>query len=211
MSERMAGDSNRITKTGTTTIGLTTADGVVMATDMRASLGGRLVSNKNVQKVERVHPTAAVTMAGRVGGSQSFLQTLRTEARLYETQRGEPMSMEALSTLAANLLRNGPYVGVNPLLGGVDDDGYHVYELDSGGGAMTAEYAAQGSGMPFAYGVLEQEYVADLSNEEATQVAARAVQSAVERDTASGNGVFLANITADGIEITGHEAFDEVV
>src|SRR6056297_2691388 len=58
-------------KTGTTTVGLTTADGVVLATDMRASLGGRFVSNRDVQKVEQVHPRAALTMAGSVGGAQS--------------------------------------------------------------------------------------------------------------------------------------------
>jgi len=45
-------------KTGTTTVGIKTADGVVMATDMRASLGG-MVSSKDVQKVEEVHPPAA--------------------------------------------------------------------------------------------------------------------------------------------------------
>ena len=33
----------------------------------------------------------------------------------------------------------------------------------------------------------------DLSNDEATEIAARAVQSAVKRDTGSGNGVVLAD------------------
>ena len=46
--------------TGTTTVGLVAADGVVLATDRRASLGGRFVSNKDVVKVEQVHPTAPV-------------------------------------------------------------------------------------------------------------------------------------------------------
>lgn len=45
--------------TGTTTVGLTAVDGVVLATDRRASLGGRFVTNKRARKVEQVHPTAA--------------------------------------------------------------------------------------------------------------------------------------------------------
>ncbi|MEF8822399.1 MAG: hypothetical protein V5A52_08985, partial [Halovenus sp.] len=50
-------DEETVNKTGTTTIGIATENGVVIATDMRASLGGRFVSNKNVQKVEQIHPT----------------------------------------------------------------------------------------------------------------------------------------------------------
>ncbi|MFB6173422.1 MAG: proteasome subunit beta, partial [Halobacteriales archaeon] len=49
-------DLEGVNKTGTTTVGVSTADGVVLATDMRASLGGRFVSNKDVQKVEQIHP-----------------------------------------------------------------------------------------------------------------------------------------------------------
>jgi len=113
-------------KTGTTTVGLTTADGVVIATDMRASLAGRFVANKNVQKVEQVHPRAALTMVGSVGGAQSFIRTLRAEADLYEARRGEEISIEALMTLAGNLARGGPFFRIQPILGGVDEEGHHV-------------------------------------------------------------------------------------
>lgn len=49
-------------KTGTTTVGLRAEDGVILATDMRASLGN-MVSSKTVQKVEDIHPTGALTIA----------------------------------------------------------------------------------------------------------------------------------------------------
>nr|WP_276234815.1 archaeal proteasome endopeptidase complex subunit beta [Halosegnis sp. DT85] len=204
-------DLDNVNKTGTTTIGLTTPDGVVMATDMRASLGGRFVSNKDVQKVEQVHPTAALTMAGSVGGAQSFIQTIRAEANLYEARRGENMSMQALSTLCGNFLRGGPFFMVSPILGGVDSEGGHVFSLDPAGGVMRDDYTVTGSGMQMAYGVLEQEYTDDLSIDEARTVAARGIKSAVERDTGSGNGVFLAEITDAGVDIEGHKDFDEVL
>ena len=201
----------QVQKTGTTTVGLTTTDGVVLATDMRASLAGRFVSNRDVQKVEQVHPTAALTMAGSVGGAQSFIRTLRAEADLYEARRQEDMTMTGLSTLAGNLLRGGPFFLVSPLLGGVDDSGEYVYSIDPAGGVMADDYAVTGSGMQLAYGVLEQEYEDDLSNEAASSVAARAVQSATERDTASGDGIYLARITDEGVDIEGHKEFDELV
>lgn len=198
--------SDSVTKTGTTTVGLQTADGVVLATDRRASLG-RMVSSKNVIKVEQIHPTAALTIAGSVSAAQSLLRTLRAEVNLYEARRGEHMSITGLSTLAANLLRSGAFFIVQPVLGGVDDEGNHIYSLDPLGASMKEEYTVSGSGSQFALGVLEQQYDEEHSIEEAREVATRSIESAIERDTASGNGIAIATITEDGVEI---EDFDDI-
>ncbi|WP_408958435.1 archaeal proteasome endopeptidase complex subunit beta [Natrinema sp. 74] len=200
-----------VNKTGTTTVGITTDEGVVIATDMRASLGGRFVSNKNVQKVEQIHPTGALTLVGSVGGAQSFIQTLRAEVNLYESRRDETMNIDALATLAGNFARGGPFRAINPILGGVDEEGSHVYSIDPAGGVMADDYTVTGSGMQLAYGVLENEYEEGLTLSDARSAAARAVKSAVERDTGSGNGVFLAEVTGEGVEIQGHESFDDLL
>jgi proteasome beta subunit len=204
-------DDDVVTSTGTTTVGVATDDGVVIGTDMRASLGGRFVSNKDVQKVEPIHPTAAMTLVGSVGGAQSFIRSLRSEASLYETRRGEPMSIPALATMAGNYARGGPFRAINPILGGVDAEGSHVYSIDPAGGVVADDYTVTGSGMQVAYGTLEQYYEEGLSLDETRSVVARAVQSATERDTGSGNGVFLAEITSEGVEIQGYKDFDDVL
>ena len=204
-------DADAVTKTGTTTIGITTEDGVVIATDQRASLAGRFVANKDVKKVEQIHPTAAMTLVGSVGGAQSFISSLRAEVNLYETRRGEHMSMGALSTLAGNFLRGGPFFAISPILGGVDEEGAHVFSLDPAGGVLDDDYTVSGSGMQLAYGTLEQEYEDGLSNDEAIEVAAKGIQSAAERDTGSGNGIYVAEITEEGVDIHGHQEYDEVL
>ncbi|MFT4883724.1 MAG: proteasome beta subunit [Natronomonas sp.] len=205
------GEDETVNKTGTTTVGIATENGVAIATDMRASLGGRFVSNKDVQKVEQIHPTAALTLVGSVGGAQSFIRSLRAESSLYETRRGEPMNIEALATLAGNLARGGPFRAIRPILGGVDDEGSHVYSIDPAGGVMADDYTVTGSGMQLAYGVLENDYEAGLDIDAATTLSARAVEAAVERDTGSGNGVYLATVTDEGVDIRGHKDFDEVL
>ncbi|WP_262176930.1 archaeal proteasome endopeptidase complex subunit beta [Haloarcula laminariae] len=210
LPERSGGDTEKVNKTGTTTIGITTSEGVVIATDMRASLGGRFVSNKNVQKVEQIHPTAALTLVGSVGGAQSFIRSLRAEVNLYEARRGEDMSMQALSTLAGNFARGGPFFAINPILGGVDDDGHHVYSIDPAGGVMQDDYTVTGSGLTVAYGTLEDRYEDDMSNEKAKEVAAASIKAAAERDTGSGNGIYLADVTSDGVDINGYD-FDELL
>src|SRR6056297_3674067 len=184
LPDRSETDAEKVNKTGTTTIGITTSEGVVIATDMRASLGGRFVSNKNVQKVEQIHPTAALTLVGSVGGAQSFIRSLRAEVNLYEARRGEDISMSALATLAGNFARGGPFFAINPILGGVDEEGSHVFSIDPAGGVMKDDYTVTGSGLTVAYGSLESRYEDDLSMDEARVVAADAVNAAgVEIDT----------------------------
>lgn len=203
-----AATNGQLIETGTTTVALTAADGVVLAADRRASIGGgRFVSNKQTVKIEPVHPTAALTLSGAVGDLQSFVRTLRAEAALYERRRGERMSMRALSTLAGSILRTGPFMGAMPTLGGVDPvEGPQVFDVDGGGAVLSAPYVAGGSGMQLAYGVLEREFDPESSTDAASGVAARAVASALERDTASGNGLTLATVTDDGVTV---EAYDD--
>ncbi len=208
--QETAGTESDVTaKTGTTTVGIGTEAGVVIGTDQRASLGGRFVSNKNVQKVEQIHPTAALTLVGSVGGAQSFIRTLQAEVNLYEARRGEEMSMTALSTLAGNFARGGPFLAINPILGGVDDEGSHVYSIDPAGGVMEDDYTITGSGLTVAYGTLEDRYEEDMTNDEAQRAAAAGIKAAAERDTGSGNGIYVAEVTAEGVDISDYD-LDEI-
>jgi proteasome beta subunit len=200
----------QVAETGTTVVGVTTDDAVVMAADRRASVGGgRFVANKRVQKVEQVHPTAAAALSGAVGHIQHYGRVLRAESALYEDRRGEEMSMTSLSTLSGNVLRSSPLY-VTPLLGGVDAEGPALFGLDGGGGVLGDEYAAGGSGMQVAYGALERGYEPGLSVPEARSLAARAIDGASERDTASGNGFTVATVTDEGVDVDEFDAPEEV-
>ncbi|QDX40604.1 proteasome subunit beta [Salarchaeum sp. JOR-1] len=196
-------------ETGTTVVGVAAGESVVLAADRRASIGGRVVTNKHVRKVEPVHPTAAAALSGTVGHLQQFVRLLRAETRLYADRRDTAPSMTALSTLAGNVLRNAG-LQVSPLLGGVDDTGGHVFEVDGAGGVLRDTYAAGGSGMQLAYGALEDAYRDDLTTEDARAVAASAVGSASERDTASGNGVTVATVTREGVQVDEYAGAGEV-
>ncbi len=203
-------DSDVVTKTGTTTIGIAATDGVVIATDRRASLGGRFVSNKNIVKVEKIQPRTAMTLVGSVGGAQDFIKQLRAEASLYEARRRKDMRVEEISNLASNFARRGPFAAINPIVGGLDDTGSHVFTIDPAGGCIEDDYAVTGSGMQVAHGKLEDEYYDDITVEESRAIAGRAIQAAAERDTGSGNGLALCTITEDDLEIEKYEDYDIV-
>lgn len=192
-------------ETGTTIVGLRADEGVVMAADRRMSLGGAFATNKDVQKVEQVHPTGAMAISGTVGPAQELLQQLRAESGLYAARRGQPMSVDALARTAGHLVRGRP---VQPLLGAVDDTGGHVFELDGGGSVVEDAYAAGGSGMQLAYGALERAGLdAGTPNRESARAAVTAaVAASNERDTASGDGCTVAVVTRDGVEV---DVFDD--
>jgi len=196
-------------KTGTTTVGLEVDGGVILGTDMRASFGS-MVSSKTVQKVEQVHPHGAITISGSVSPAQALIRSLQSEVDLYGIRRGKEMSMQALATLVGNFLRSGGFFIVVPILGGVDHEGPHVYSYDAIGGVMKDKYTVSGSGSQFALGLLEQEYEENMSLEEGRTVAMRALLSAMERDVNSGNGINLAEVTHEGVEIDRYHDLEEL-
>ena len=81
------------------------------------------------------------------------------------------------------------------LIVGVDDEGGHVYSIDSAGGSIPDAYCATGSGSPYMYGVLEDGFKPNMSEAEALKLAARALHASGQSDAASGNGMDLAVIT----------------
>tara|TARA_B100001750_G_scaffold41759_1_gene30448 strand:+ start:289 stop:915 length:627 start_codon:yes stop_codon:yes gene_type:complete len=182
-------------KTGTSTLGICFDGGVVVGADHRATMG-HFVANKNVQKLFSIADNIALTTAGLVGHAQVLSRVLAAEIAIYEMKRGGQMKVEAAATLTANILGGRPY-WVQLLIAGVDQEGGHVYSIDSAGGSIADTYCATGSGSPYMYGVLEDQYKDGMNEKQALQVAAKALSASAQRDAASGNGMDLCVITRD--------------
>lgn len=190
---------------GTTTIGMVCNDGVVLASERRASLG-RLIASKTAKKVHQIDDTIALTMAGSVGDAQRLVRIIRAESNLYKLRREEPMTVEATATVMSNIISGQTFPPmVQLIVGGVDESGPHIYSLDPGGGVLEETMLATGSGSPMAYGVLEDAFEEGISVEEGKDVAIRALRSAIARDSASGDGFDVAVITKEGFELIQEE------
>ncbi|MDA0648191.1 MAG: proteasome subunit beta [archaeon] len=199
-----------VVKTGTSTIGITFAGGVVVGADHRATMG-HFIANKNVQKLFRIGKNLALTTAGLVGHAQSLSRTLSAEISLFELRRQQPMTVKGAATMTANILVGKPH-WVQLLIVGVDEDGGHVYSIDSAGGSIPDSYCATGSGSPYMYGVLEDNYTDGMTRSEALKLAARALYASGQRDAASGNGMDLAVITAkDGYQQVSAEEISKLL
>jgi proteasome beta subunit len=184
---------------GTTTVGLVFEDGVVLATEQRATMG-YLIASKKAKKVYQIADRIGMTTAGGVGDAQQMARLMTVECSLYNIRRGRPMTVAAASTLLSNILNNNRYYPfyVQLLVGGVDDSGPSVYSVDALGGApREEEIVATGSGSPMAYGVLEDRFRKGMTRDEAVTLAIRAVRAAIKRDAGSGEGVNVVVITRD--------------
>ena len=181
---------------GTTTVGLACKDGVVFATDTRATMG-YLVASKQARKVFKIADTIGATTAGGVADTQSLVNILQIEAGYYLMREGVPMNVRASARLAANILHAYslfPYIA-NLLVGGADISGSKLFFIDLDGTLTEETMIATGSGSPVAYGVLETEFREGMDIEEALPIAIKAVQTAMKRDIATGNEIMVATIT----------------
>ena len=186
---------------GTTTVGMVCKDGVVLATEKRATMG-TLIAHKKTQKLFRIDDHIAMTTAGLVGDAQILTRYLSAEAELYRLKRDEEMSIEAAATLMANILSGRRYFPywVQLIVGGTDSKGGHIYSLDAAGGSIRDDYVATGSGSPYVYGVMEDHFKLNMTINEGADLAIRAISAAMKRDAASGDGLTVCTITKKGYE-----------
>ena len=181
---------------GTTTVGLSCEDGIVLATDTRAS-AGKEIASKEAKKLYKITDRMGVTVAGSVGDTQELVKNLRAESRYYKHREGAPIRIQSAAKMASNMFRGALPMLAVLILAGVDDKGPSLYLLNMDGSMIEENMVATGSGSPVAYGLLESEYEEGMDLEEITSLAVNALQSAMERDTATGDGIRVANISED--------------
>lgn len=190
-------DADNVLKTGTTTIGMKIKDGVILATDQRATMGN-LIANSHVQKVFPIADNLGMTISGLVGDAQLMVRFMSSQISIYTMQKGGPMSVQAAATLMGSIIRQGFYLG--PILAGYDSTGGHVFSVDGAGGVIEDDYTSSGSGSITAYGALESLYKPDMSKKDAIDVAIAGLNAARRRDNYTGDGMLILYIGPKGYE-----------
>jgi proteasome beta subunit len=184
---------------GTTTLAIKCVDGVIMATDTRATMLPSFVAHKKVKKVYQITRNIGMTIAGVPAEALNLLDILKANASIYNLQRKREAPVKTIANLAATVLfsqRYYPYA-VQVIVGGYDSEGFHLYSLDPFGSSIEDEVMATGSGSPVAYGVLESGYNSKITLKEGLSLAANAIRSAMKRDVYTGDSFDIATITKD--------------
>jgi proteasome beta subunit len=190
---------NKSVLKGTTTTGVVCKDGVILASDTRVTMG-MYVAHKHGKKVYKIDDHIGMTIAGTVADAQWTVDVLTANAQMYRINRDRPLPVASAARLIANLLFSARYVPLltQVLIGGIDDTGPHIFSLDPFGSLTEEKCAATGSGSPVVYGVLEDKYKEGMSVKELLPAIAKAVNSAMKRDAASGDSFNIAVIDNKG-------------
>lgn len=177
---------------GATIVGIVYGDGVILGADRRAAYGTFVVS-KSVKKLYRITPKIGLASAGLISDVQTIVRELNYYARMFQYNTSREITAKALSKLLSNILfanRLYPLI-TQTVIGGFTLNSHGIYVLDALGSVIEDKYAATGSGTEIALGILEAEYRDKMNRIEAKELALKAIRTALQRDSASGNGIDL--------------------
>ncbi|GFZ47094.1 proteasome endopeptidase complex [Saitozyma sp. JCM 24511] len=196
---------------GTTTLAFRFKGGIIVAVDSRATAGSYIASG-TVKKVIEINPYLLGTMAGGAADCQYWETYLGMQCRLHELRNKERISVAAASKILSNIVYQykGMGLSMGTMICGWDKTGPALFYVDSDGQRLKGDLFSVGSGSTFAYGVLDQGYSYDLSDEDAQELGRRSIIAAGHRDAYSGNTCNLYHVRQDGWEFIGNYDVNEL-
>lgn len=176
----------------TTIVALVCDEGVVLASDRRAT-SGSMISKRDVEKVFRCDQFSAVGIAGVLALGLEFARLFQVELEHYEKMEGRSLSLEGKANRLATMIRGNLGLAMQglvlvPLLAGYDlDSGAgRIFSYDpTGGPSEEHRFYSIGSGSVFAGGALKKLYSDDMPTSEAVLCCLQALYDAADDDSAT--------------------------
>ena len=137
-------------KRGTTTAGLKFKDGVVLVCDKR--IISRLIIPESIEKMFKIDNHVGVATSGLMADARQLVARSRVEAQINRITYGATVPVDVLVKKICDFKQSfTQYGGSRPfgtalLIGGVDDNGIHLFETDPSGAYQSYHAGAIGSG-----------------------------------------------------------------
>ena len=204
-------------KRGAPSLGVRTADGVVLAAQRRTS--SSLMEGDSIEKLHKLDDYLGAASAGHVADARRLIDGARTGAQRNRLRYGEPVGVETLTkTLSDEIQETTQIGGTRPfgaalLVAGMDgtrpDSQPRLFQTDPSGAPQEWRAVAIGSGRDDIQEFLEAEWSAELALDDGVEVAVGAIlQADDELDAAS---VSVATITADGYRTVDNDEIDPII
>jgi len=203
---------------GTTVLAVKYQGGVLIAGDRRATEGYQ-IAGRRMEKVFKIDDHSAMAIAGAAGPCIEMAKIFQTELEHYEKLEGVQLSCEGKANKLGQMIKaNLPMVFqglvVLPIYVGYDlkrSEG-RIFKYDiTGGRYEESDYHSIGSGGKDARNTIKEHFRKNLSEEEALQVALRALYNAAEEDVGTGGPDLVRGIypTAKLVSLAGITDIDE--
>ena len=150
-------------KAGSTAIGITATDGIVIVADKKRS--SKLIASDSVEKIMEIDDYLLGTFSGFIPDGRVLIDYAREIAQNYRLQYGNQIDIELLVRDLSDIMQSyTTYGGIRPfavslIIGGVDKDGKpNIYSLDPSGIFYKYLAVVIGEGEDKIMPILEEKY-----------------------------------------------------
>ncbi len=183
---------------GATAVGISYENGVVLASETRVSYGNFVV-NKNTKKTFSVTNQVGAACAGMVADMQVLVRQVGALAKIRKLETRRNVAPNSIANLMSVIMCERRFFPLltQVIVGGIEIKP-EIYTLDPLGSVLPDKYASVGTGAEMALGILDAEYIPNMAEEKARELAVKAIKSSIQRDSSSGDGIDLLLITTKG-------------
>lgn len=180
-------------------MGLKYKTGVMLAADTR-STQGPVVADKNCIKIHKITDRIMCCGAGTAADADRVTRMASMELKLFQNKYDRPPLVSHFKRVCAHHLHMyGGNIGAALIVGGIDSEGCHLYDIQPHGSSNSVSFTSMGSGSLAAITVLENGY-RSMDKGEAIELACEAVKAGILNDLYSGSNIDVCIIDYDGVE-----------
>ena len=165
---------------GSTTIGIKTPTFALLASHIKPVRA--LIDPTD--KIFAIDGHVGATGSGYIGDILQLIEELRLEAQKHRLNFESPIDIGSLAKHLGSFLHNYTIYAVRPqaasvIVAGVDQSGVQLYQVDPSGTFMRGSGFAIGQSADIALDVLQRDYSADMSVEQAVELSNKAIEKAL--------------------------------
>ncbi|HXV45312.1 MAG TPA: hypothetical protein VD736_01420 [Nitrososphaera sp.] len=167
-------------KRGSTTIGIKTPSFALLASHIKPV---RALIDP-AEKIFAIDGHVGATGSGYIGDILQLIEELRLEAQKHRLNFESPIDVGSLAKHLGSFLHNYTIYAVRPqaasvIVAGVDQTGVQLYQVDPSGTFMRGSGFVIGQSADIALDVVQRDYSADMSVEQAAELSNRAIEKAL--------------------------------
>lgn len=165
---------------GSTTIGIKTANFALLSSHIKPTKP--LV--EPAEKIFTIDGHIGATGSGYIGDILQLIDEIQLAAQKHRLSYESPIDVNSLAKHLSSYLHNYTIYAVRPqaasiIIGGIDQTGVQLYQVDPSGTFFRGAGFAIGQYSDIALDVIQKEYTADMSTQQAIQLSNKAIEKAV--------------------------------
>jgi proteasome alpha subunit len=186
-------------KRGTASVGIRTADGVVLAADRQVR--SPLIERESIEKIHSIDTHVGVASAGHVADARKLIDFSRQQAQVEQLRYDEQIGIETLTKRVTDHIQEYTQTGgarpfgVALLVGGVKDGEPRLFETDPSGTPYEWQAVAIGGGRGDIQSHLEEEYTPEMDLATGIDLAIEAL--AVEADDLTADSIHVGTVDTE--------------